>query len=173
MMCADSSTISSVPRAPRITSAISFAIVAVGTYTAASWPSSAAVRRSSSVTVGSSNHCSSPTSARAIASRIAADGRVIVSDRRSIISLRLHRLLTFVADTAGVRKIALVLAGAAVLGAPAAAAAPLVPPFIQGFVAKRAGATAYVPTRAPLRYEYASYAWDAARRSLTIRLVDK
>jgi hypothetical protein len=30
-----------------------------------------------------------------------------------------------------------------------------------------------VPTRAPLRYEYASYAWDGARRTLTIRLVDK
>jgi len=61
----------------------------------------------------------------------------------------------------------------AALAAEAAAGTPLVPPFIQGLVAKRAGARAYVPTRAPLRYEYASYTWDAAHRTLTIRLVDK
>src|SRR3954447_2385704 len=71
------------------------------------------------------------------------------------------------------RWIALLAAAATTVAAPAAAAAPLVPPFIQRLVANRAGTTAYVPTRAPLRYEYASYAWDAARRSLTIRLVDK
>ena len=34
-------------------------------------------------------------------------------------------------------------------------------------------AQAYVPTRAPLRYRYASYGWDGARRTLTIRLTDK
>ena len=62
---------------------------------------------------------------------------------------------------------------AAALAAEAVAGTPLVPPFIQGLVAKRAGATAYVPTRAPLRYEYASYTWDAGHRTLTIRLVDK
>ena len=85
MMCAVSSTTSSVPRSPRISSAIWFAIVAVGRYTASSWPSSSAPRRSSSRTVGSSRDCSSPTSAVAIAARIACDGRVWVSERRSII----------------------------------------------------------------------------------------
>ena len=64
------------------------------------------------------------------------------------------------------------MAAAAVLAAPAAGSAPLVPPFIQGLVAKRAGASAYVPTRAPLRYAYASYTWDRVRRALTIRLTD-
>ena len=65
------------------------------------------------------------------------------------------------------------LAAAVTAAAPAASATPLVPPFIQALVAKRAGATAYVPTRAPLRYGYASYGWDGARRTLTIRLTDK
>ena len=84
MMCAVSSTISSVPRRPRIASAIWFAIVAVGRYTAASCPSSAAPRSSRAMTVGSSRRCSSPTSASAIAARIAGDGLVCVSERRSI-----------------------------------------------------------------------------------------
>jgi len=69
----------------------------------------------------------------------------------------------------------LVVAGvaAAALAAGAAAANPLVPQFIQGVAAKKAGPAAYVPTRAPFRYTYSSYTWDAARRTLTIRLVDK
>src|SRR3954453_7432540 len=83
-MGAVSSTPSSSPGRVRIAAAIWFAIVADGRKTAASWPSSAAARRSSSVVVGSSPHCSSPTSAVAIAARIAGDGRVIVSVRRSI-----------------------------------------------------------------------------------------
>src|SRR5262249_10446096 len=84
MMCAVSSTTSSVPRSPRTARAIWFPIVAVGRYTASSWPSSSAPRRSSSRTVGSSRSCSSPTSAAAIASRIAREGFVCVSERRSI-----------------------------------------------------------------------------------------
>ena len=76
-------------------------------------------------------------------------------------------------DTPEVKEIAVLAAAATVVAVPAAAAAPLVPPFIQGLVAKRAGATAYVPTRAPLRYAYASYTWDGVRRSLTLRLVDR
>lgn len=67
----------------------------------------------------------------------------------------------------------IVLLAAAALAVPAAAATPLVPPFIQGVVAKRAGAIAYIPTRAPLRYAYASYTWDGPTRTLTIRLADK
>jgi hypothetical protein len=71
------------------------------------------------------------------------------------------------------RWIALLAAAATALAVPAAAATPLVPPFIQGVVAKRAGATAYVPTRAPLRYAYRSYSWNARTRTLTIVLADK
>src|SRR5438132_815573 len=66
--------------------AIWFAIVPVGTHTAASLPSSAATRSCSVLTVGSSPYTSSPTSAAAIAARIPAVGRVTVSDRRSTIS---------------------------------------------------------------------------------------
>ena len=65
-------------------SAIWFAIVAVGRKTASSCPSSAAARVSSSLTVGSSRFCSSPTAAAAIAARMPSLGRVAVSERRSI-----------------------------------------------------------------------------------------
>src|SRR5205823_747853 len=65
-------------------SAIWFAIVAVGTKSASSCPSSSAARRCSSLTVGSSRSCSSPTSAAAIAASIAGVGFVAVSERRSI-----------------------------------------------------------------------------------------
>src|SRR5215470_3425721 len=47
-------------------------------------PSSSATRACRRLTVGSSPKTSSPTSARAIASRIAGVGRVTVSERRSI-----------------------------------------------------------------------------------------
>src|SRR5262249_60419047 len=83
-MCAFSSAISSSPGSESVRRATSFAIVAVGTKTASSWPSSSATRRSSTLTVGSSRRCSSPTSAFAIASRIPGDGCVFVSERRSI-----------------------------------------------------------------------------------------
>src|SRR5215469_13322455 len=57
--------------------------VPVGRYTAACLPVSSATRSSSRLTVGSSPSLSSPTSAAAIARRIASVGRVTVSDRRS------------------------------------------------------------------------------------------
>src|SRR6266536_3678015 len=88
-MCAFSSAISSSPRSDSVCRAISFAIVAVGTKTDSFWPSSSATRRSSSLTVGSSRRCSSPTAALAIASRIPRLGWVFVSERRSI-TLRLY-----------------------------------------------------------------------------------
>src|SRR3954471_23093437 len=93
MMCAVSSTTSSVPRSPRIASAIWLPIVAVGRETASSCPSSSAPRRSSSSTVGSSRSCSSPTSAFAIASRMAGDGFVTVSERRSTTSANLTAMI--------------------------------------------------------------------------------
>src|SRR3979490_553469 len=57
-------------------------MVPEGRNTAASWPSRSATRSHNRLTVGSSPICSSPTSARAIASRIAGVGRVCVSDSR-------------------------------------------------------------------------------------------
>ena len=60
------------------------AIVPVGNHSAASWPSIAATRSWSRLIEGSSPNWSSPTSARAIASRIAGVGRVTVSERRSM-----------------------------------------------------------------------------------------
>src|ERR687892_2383549 len=83
-MCVRSSATRTQPGRVRIRSAIWFAIVAVGRKSAASWPSSSAARRCSSFTVGSSRSCSSPTSAAAIAARIASVGWVAVSERRSI-----------------------------------------------------------------------------------------
>src|SRR6185312_5175444 len=58
-------------------------IVPLGTNRAASLPIMAAARCSSLFTVGSSPYTSSPTSASAIAARIAAEGRVTVSLRKS------------------------------------------------------------------------------------------
>ena len=60
------------------------AIVPVGSQSAASLPSRSAIRSWRRLTVGSSPNWSSPTSAAAIAARIPADGRVTVSERRSI-----------------------------------------------------------------------------------------
>ena len=59
---------------------IALHIVPLGRNTAASWPSSSATRSHSAMTVGSSCLCSSPTSASAIALRIAGVGRVWVSE---------------------------------------------------------------------------------------------
>ena len=68
------------PRArPGCARASTLAIDPVGVNRAASWPNSPATRSSSARTVGSSPYTSSPTSARTIASRIAAVGRVRVS----------------------------------------------------------------------------------------------
>lgn len=52
-----------------------------------------------------------------------------------------------------------------------AAPVPVVPPFIQHLVRRKAGELAYVPTRAPFHYGYYSYRWRDGR--LTIRLVDR
>ena len=60
--------------------AISLHIVPEGRKTADSMPKSAATRAHSSVTCGSSKRCSSPTSASAMAVRMAEDGRVCVSE---------------------------------------------------------------------------------------------
>jgi len=57
-----------------------------GGRTAASVPTASAARRSNSLTVGSSRYTSSPTSASRAASRIASEGVVTVSDRRSMVS---------------------------------------------------------------------------------------
>jgi hypothetical protein len=72
-----------------------------------------------------------------------------------------------------VKRLAISLLALVALAAPAAAARPLVPPFVQGLIAKRAGAEAYVPTRAPFRYAYRSYGWNARDRILTVRLADR
>src|SRR4249920_3878111 len=58
-------------------------IVPLGTNSADSLPVSVATRRSSAITVGSSPNTSSPTSASAMAFRMAAVGLVTVSLRRS------------------------------------------------------------------------------------------
>src|SRR6266540_6680168 len=64
-------------------SPIWFAIVPVGRNAAASLPTASAHRSWRRFTVGSSPYQSSPTSASAIARRIAAEGAVTVSERRS------------------------------------------------------------------------------------------
>src|SRR6185295_4970232 len=66
-------------------SAIWLPIVPEGTKSAASRSRVAAASASRRATVGSSPQTSSPTSASAIARRIAASGRVTVSERRSIV----------------------------------------------------------------------------------------
>src|SRR3954462_246678 len=65
-------------------SPIWFAIVPVGTKSAASLPVISAARSWRRFTVGSSPYQSSPTSAEAIARRIESEGFVTVSERRSI-----------------------------------------------------------------------------------------
>ncbi len=71
-------------------------------------------------------------------------------------------------------KLPIVAAALAVaLAGPAAAAAPLVPPYIQRLVKQKAGPQAYVPTRAPFRYSYLSYAWNGRDRILVVRLADR
>ena len=83
-MCARDSQSTSWPGATRERTASTLPIEPVGTNSAASWPNSAATRSSRRATVGSSPYTSSPTSALAIAARIASVGRVRVSLRRSI-----------------------------------------------------------------------------------------
>ena len=98
-MCVRSSAISWPPGFVSTRRAIWFAIVAVGRKSARSCPSSSAARRWSSLTVGSSCACSSPTSAAAIAASISGDGIVAVSERRSITASSLVSDTVPVSDT--------------------------------------------------------------------------
>ena len=82
-MWAVRSQITSSPGRQWTSSAISLHMVPEGRKTAASLPSSAATRAWSALVDGSSPRCSSPTSAPAMASRMAAVGRVTVSLLRS------------------------------------------------------------------------------------------
>src|SRR5579859_2856614 len=85
-MCDSESRITSSPGRVCAATDVRLPIVPLGTYTAAALPTSAATRSSRSVTVGSSPHTSSPTSAAAIAARIPASGTVSVSLRRSTVT---------------------------------------------------------------------------------------
>jgi len=82
-MCASASTSSSLPGTPCTQSAAWLAIVPVGKKSAASVPSRSATAASSRRVVGSPSSTSSPTSAAAMACRMAGVGRVTVSLRRS------------------------------------------------------------------------------------------
>ena len=83
-MWASRGTRTSSPGRVRVRIATWLAIVPVGNQRPASCPSSAATRSWSRLIDGSSPNWSSPTSAAAIASRIAGVGRVTVSERRSM-----------------------------------------------------------------------------------------
>ena len=86
-MCASEPQMNSEPRTSQCTpTAIRLPIVPDGTNTAASFPNVAAISSSSLMIVGSSPKTSSPTSASAIARRIAGVGFVTVSDRMSMTS---------------------------------------------------------------------------------------
>ena len=84
-MCEVSDPITSSPSFVCVRIAHWLPKVPLGTKSAASMPSSFAAIASSRLTVGSSPHTSSPSSALRIASRIASVGRVIVSLRNSSI----------------------------------------------------------------------------------------
>ena len=81
-MCEDSCASISSPGRQCVAIATWLHIVPDGRNTAASLPSSAAVRSHSAQTVGSEPICSSPTSASIIASFMARDGLVCVSEDR-------------------------------------------------------------------------------------------
>src|SRR4051812_23433606 len=98
-----------------------------------------------------------------------ADGRVAVSERRSIISRSLYSAHTLARDTASVKTL-VALAAFAVL---VPGGRPLVPPFVQTLVKHRAGDLAYVPTRAPSGYTYLSNAWDPRAPRVTVRVANR
>ena len=77
--CASASAMTTSPGCVCTFTATRLHMVPLGNQSAASLPSSAATRSCSRFTVGSWPSCSSPTSAAAIAARIAAVGRVPVS----------------------------------------------------------------------------------------------
>ena len=78
----------SPPRGTWAMSPTRLPIVPLATSSPASAPRSSAERSSSARTVGSSPNTSSPTSASAIARRMAGEGSVTVSERRSIMPSR-------------------------------------------------------------------------------------
>jgi hypothetical protein len=77
----------SSPRRVRVSSATWFAWVPLGNHSADSLPSMPATRACSRLTDGSSSYWMSPTSAAAMARRMPGEGRVTVSERRSIGSM--------------------------------------------------------------------------------------
>jgi hypothetical protein len=85
-MCAEASHSTSCPGWTKDATASTLAIDPVGVNSASSFPNRSATRCWSSTTVGSSPYTSSPTSAAAMARRIAEVGRVSVSERRSIVT---------------------------------------------------------------------------------------
>src|SRR5438034_1380675 len=85
-MCESRSRTTSWPARVWLTTETTFPIVPEATKRPASLPSRSAAIASSRLTVGSSSQTSSPTSARAMASRISGVGSVSVSDRRSTMS---------------------------------------------------------------------------------------
>src|SRR5208282_2420446 len=84
LVCDSEPTSALVPRAQCVSIAARLPIVPLVTSSAASLPIIVAAIASSRFTVGSSPYTSSPSSARAMASRISGAGRLTVSLRRSI-----------------------------------------------------------------------------------------
>lgn len=82
--CASRLVTTSSPGRASTRSATWLAMVPEGSHSAASLPSSCAQRSCSRFVVGSSPYWLSPTGAAAIAARMAALGRVTVSERRSM-----------------------------------------------------------------------------------------
>src|SRR5262249_24934437 len=85
-ICESPSSTPSWPAGAWLMTEIRFPMVPELTKSPAALPSRSAASASSRLTVGSSSHTSSPTSARAMASRMAGVGSVSVSERRSTMS---------------------------------------------------------------------------------------
>src|SRR2546427_127076 len=93
-MCESRSRTTSWPARVWLTTETRLPIVPDATKRPAALPSRSAAIASRRLTVGSSSQTSSPTSARAIASRISGVGRVRVSERRSTMSCTGFRLVS-------------------------------------------------------------------------------
>src|SRR2546425_1408379 len=93
-MCESRSRTTSWPARVWLTTETRLPIVPDATKRPAALPSRSAAIASRRLTVGSSSQTSSPTSARAIASRISGVGRVRVSERRSTMSCTGCRLVS-------------------------------------------------------------------------------
>src|SRR5262245_709426 len=85
-MCESRSRTTSWPACAWLTTEMRLPMVPELTKSPAALPSRSAASASRRLTVGSSSHTSSPTSARAMASRISGVGSVSVSERRSTMS---------------------------------------------------------------------------------------